>query len=111
MWDKPFEAAMLNEQAKIVINCPEEDLERELAAILGAYGITYPDGKVLLSVKHAWKEFGNDFCYFVSGKSARRGPKHHAEADSYYGTFEKCMFYGESQDEVSDESFCDIIRR
>lgn len=112
MWDDPFNTKMLGEYKGIVVNCPEEDLERELAAILGAFGIKYPNGQSLLSSRNVWGAFGDKFCYFISGESARRGPKEHAETDPYYGTFKKCTFYGEQlEEDISDESFFAIIGR
>lgn len=66
MWDKAFSTEMLIDGAEIAVNCPDEDLEREIAAILTAFGRTYPNGGSLLKDRH-WKQHEESFCYYVEG--------------------------------------------
>lgn len=110
MWDTPFDTDMIGEHHKVVVNCPDEDLERELSAILTAFGITYPNGDNLLK-KSFWKEYMDDFCYYIDGLIVRRGPKHSAESGPW-SKYEKTTFYGEQQaEDISEESFAAILRR
>lgn len=110
MWDEPFDTSMLIDGCEIAINCPEEDLERELAAILADYGITYPNGSKPTGEKYWWR-YKKDFCYFVQGTIAKRGPKSSTN-DRPWSRFKKCTFYGEQeQEEISDESFYAILGR
>lgn len=107
MWDKPFDTTMLERHSKVAINCPNEDLERELAAILTSFDITYPNGRDLLAEK-PWEQYAEDFCYYVRGFVAHRGPKSSTE-DEPWNTYEKTTFYGEQQEEISDESLAAIL--
>ena len=83
MWDDPFDTFMLEGENAVVVNCPDEDSEREFAAILGALGISYPDGVNIFSVQDVWESYRDGFCYFIGGRVARRGPKAHADYDQY----------------------------
>lgn len=109
MWDKPFDTAMLEGRSRVAINCQSEDLERELAAILTSFGITYPSGGNLLKEK-SWTRYMEDFCYYVEGSVAYRGPKSSIEEEPW-DTYEKTTFYGEPQEDISDERFTAILGR
>lgn len=109
MWDDPFDTFMLEGENAVVVNCPDEDSEREFAAILGALGISYPDGVNIFSVQDVWESYREGFCYFIEGRVARRGPKAHADYDQYRH-YKKCTFYGADSDiEISDAGFDAII--
>lgn len=103
MWDDPFDTSMLNDDAKLVVSCPDQDLERDFAAILEASGIIYPDGSRPLS-QHYWERYKEDFCYYIRGSVVRYGSKD--GSDDYR---DRCTFYGEQQDDISEESFVAII--
>lgn len=110
MWDKPFSTEMLTGGGCVVVNCPDEDLEREFAAILTAFGINYPDGRSPISTKNVWSQYEEKFCYFIRGGAVRRGRKSDAKNHSWADS-EKCTFYGEQTEDISDESFAAIIGR
>jgi len=112
MWDNPFTMDMLTDSFKVVVNCPSEELERELATLLDERGIKYNSGDSLLGTAGVWGTYEEDFCYFINGKTVWRGPKRSTE-DILWCSFEKYTFYGEPQDEteIDDDSFCSIIGR
>lgn len=107
-WDNPFSEDMLFRGAKLVINCPSEKLERELAELLTEQGYKYPDGESLLSENY-WEDYGEDFCYFFDRSSVLRGSKD--GANTYrFGSYPRCTFSGVEPDvEISDAGFEAII--
>ena len=110
MWDEPFSIDILDGSQGVVVNCPNRDLERELASVLGDHGITYPDGAKLI-LSDQWKKYGEDFCYFIDVpyKTTRRGPRQHADM-SEFRSYERYTFFGEQPEyEISDDSFYSII--
>lgn len=92
MWETLFDSFMLNAFDKIAINCPTEELERELADILDEFGYRYPDGTKLGNVV-VWGSYEENFCYYVQGTVARRGPKSSA-TEHLWREYKKCTFYG-----------------
>lgn len=110
MWDKPFNQEMLVDGIDIAVSCPEEDLEREFAAILTAFGIKFLNGQFPLNVKNTWGRYKENFCYYVKGGVVWRGPKSSTE-ERTWSCCRKCTFYGEEQEDISDESFAAIIGR
>lgn len=111
IWDEAFDTEMLNGKQGIAVNCPDRDLERELAAILTAYGLRYYGGVNLLS-RDRWEQYKNSFCYFVdvAGRNVKYGPKFSTDVSPWNG-YKKCTFYGEQQEDISDESFSAILGR
>lgn len=109
MWDTPFDTSMLD-ASPVVINCPNEDVERDLAAILTSFGIVYSDGSSLLRGRH-WDRYGEDFCYYVKGSVAYRGSKSSTQSKPW-SSYTKTTFFGDQIDEdISDESFEAILGR
>ncbi len=109
MWDTPFEEEMLVYENGVVINCPTEELERELARILDVYGIAYRGGVKASTQTSVWDRFGEDFCYFVRGNDLFRGEKGDADIFSW-GESIRCTFNEATQrEEVSDADFEAII--
>lgn len=110
MWDRVFNVTMLNlgPGVEIAVNCPDEDDERELAAILTAFDRHYPNGNSPLQKKH-WRDYGEDFCFFIDGATVTCGTKSEAEDPDFPGIL--CTFYGECQCEIPDENFEAIIGR
>lgn len=107
MYDKPFSEDMLVDGARIVVSCPEEDLEREFAALLTANGYTYPAGENIFKVRR-WDELQSEFCYFINNKTVRRGRKI-TRNEPPWNMYRKCTFYGDDT-EILEESFCTILR-
>lgn len=90
MWESEFDISDIKPGETYIINCPTEQLERELAFELDMVGLHYPDGMLLSSHCH-WKEYEEDFCYYIYKNSVvRRGGK--PDADGFNGI--KCTFYG-----------------
>lgn len=89
MWDLEFNISMIQPGEKYIINCPTEQLERELAAALDGIGLHYPGGEHLSNRRH-WEDYGEQFCYFVYEDAiVRRGPRPDDFRDGI-----KCTFYG-----------------
>lgn len=110
MWDEPFDIDMLDEHQRIVVNCPTEELEREFADILTDHGVRYPGGQYASVREKVWGEYSESFCYFIEGKTVRRGPKRSAEEVSGYMRFKRCTFVGKQPEhEIPDDSFYSII--
>lgn len=105
MWDNEFTIDMLTNGSKVAVNCPSKELERELAALLEERGVRYPNGTSLLRETNIWGSYGEDFCYYVEGHIARRGPKSSTE-ESPWNRYEKYTFCGEQQDDS-----CLVLRR
>ncbi len=112
MWDNTFTMDVLTDNSRVAVNCPDEELERELAALLDERGIEYNGGGSPIGVTRVWGKYGEDFCYYISGKTVWRGPKS-STTESPWRSFEKYTFHGEPQDgtEIDDDSFCSIIGR
>lgn len=75
MWDSEFNISMIQPGERYIINCPTEELERELASALDGMGLHYPDGEHLSNRRH-WEEYREEFCYFIyEDAMVRRGPR------------------------------------
>lgn len=75
MWELEFDISAVEKGQQYIINCPTEELERELACALDNIGLHYPDSEHLSSSSH-WKEYGEEFCYFIyKDYVVRRGDK------------------------------------
>lgn len=110
MWDNVFTMDMLTDDSMVAVNCPSEELEREFAALLDERNIRYPGGEVPSEMTEVWSSYGENFCYYINGRSVRRGPKSAAES-SPWNRYEKHTFQGEPQDdtEINDDDFNRII--
>ncbi len=109
MWGTPFEEAMLSYENGVVINCPTEELEREMARILDDYGIAYIDTVAASAMTSIWDRFGEDFCYFVRDGVLFRGEKENADMFRWEKS-SRCTFYeAMHQEEISDADFEAII--
>lgn len=90
MWESEFDISDINHGEFYIINCPTEQLERELAFELDTIGVHYPDGELLSAHCH-WEDYKESFCYYIHRDfTARRGSK--LDADGFNG--KKCTFYG-----------------
>ena len=92
MWEAEFYPELLDERDGIIINCPTEAAEREVASILVAHGILYPDGKSPADVVR-WSGYGEEFCYSVNNGAVRRGSTRGMESSSRDWCF-RCTFVG-----------------
>lgn len=111
MWDNMFDIDMLEHSDHgLAVNCPEEELEREFAALLDEHSITYPNGESVFATEDVWRSHCEDFCYYIKGKTTRRGPKSSTD-DFPWNGYEKCTFYGEQREEteIDENSFCSIL--
>lgn len=92
MWETPFDVSLLDAPDGVSINCPTEELEREVAAMFDSLGLRYPGGNEL-SAQTPWEEYKEEFCYCVVDGKVRRGDKITVE-ESSWSKSTKCTFYG-----------------
>ncbi len=104
VWETPFYEGMLSSGDNIVVNCPTEELERELASVLDAAGFLYPRD-VRIPDEIDWNSFQEEFCYYIlaNSKTVRRGSKDPAARPPYRNHI-KCTFFGTEDFEPADES-------
>lgn len=110
MWEMPFDVSLLDKSEGVVINCPTEELEREIASILDELGFHYPDGGKLSNIS-CWGGYEEDFCYYVAYGSVKRGPKKGTE-ESPWKSYTKCTFYGVETPDFSaatDDELCSLL--
>lgn len=109
MWEEPFEQHLLDTNDNIVINCPTEDLERQMASILDGLGYHYPNGETLFS-EECWRQYKEDFCYYVDlqGVNVRRG-RESSTNSTPFDRYIKCTFYGDTPEPIGEDELLSIL--